>query len=370
MDADELLKIARDKSVEGRQRLANVVADLFLDDGKILSDQERQLSHDILRHLVHDFEVTVRQIISKRLAEWPGLPTDLVTFLANDEIDIAYPILTSSGILADENLIEVIQHRTSEHQMAIAIRNNLSEAVSTAIVEQGHEAAIQKLLSNENAQISRDTMAYLVDESKRVDTFQEPILRRHDLQPEMAQKMFMWVSAALRRHITDNFPIDEQIIDDMLEKSAVETFVAMSASTQPKKTSDRLAEDLIDEGEVNSDLLIEVLNDGEVALFVSLFKRMSGLREQLIKKILFEPGGEGLAIACKALGILKTDFTTIFTASRGSAPHLVTDFSREIRSAIKFYSTIDEISSRKVLTQWCRDSKYLEALRQLELKSA
>ena len=370
MDVDELLKIARDKSIEGRERLATVVSDLFLDENKILSDKERQLSHEILHHLVHDFELGVRKIISERLAEWPGLPTELVTFLANNDIDVAYPILTQSGLLADATLIEIVQQRTAEHQLAITIRKSLSEEVTTAIVNEGHEAVVKKLLENENAKISKNTMTYLVEESKRVDSYREPILRRDELEPEMAQQMFMWVSAALRRHISENFPLEESVIDDMLEQSAVETFANMAANRPAKKISDRLAEDLIEEGEVNPELLIEVLSDGEVPLFLSLFKRMSGLREQLVKKIVFEPGGEGLAICSKALGITKSDFATIFTITRGSAPNIVTDFSREIRSALKFYSSLDDDSSAQVLKQWCRDSNYLSALRQLELKSA
>jgi uncharacterized protein (DUF2336 family) len=319
---------------------------------------------------VHDFETSVRKIISERLAEWPGLPTDLITFLANNDIDVAYPILTQSGLLADEGLIEIIQHRTAEHQMAISIRKNISEEVSTAIVEEGHEAVVKKLLENENAKISKDTMSYLVEESKRVNTFREPILHRDELEPEMAQRMFMWVSAALRRHIMENFPLDENIVDDMLEKSAIETFANMSTSRSPKKISDRLAEDLIEEGEVNTDLLIEVLNDGEVPLFLALLKRTSGLREQLIKKIVFEPGGEGLAIACKALGISKAEFASIFTSTRGTNPNIVNDFSREIRAALKFYSSMSESAARQVLRKWQRDASYLSALRQIELKSA
>ncbi len=370
MDASELLKIARNKSVEGREHLANVVSDLFLDESKVLSDKERHLSLEILHHLVHDFELSVRKIISERLAEWPGIPTELVTFLANSDIEVAYPILTGSGILADESLIEIIQHRTAEHQMAIAIRKSISEDVSTAIVKEGHEAVIKKLLENENAKISKDTMSYLVEESKRVDTFREPILRRGELDPAMAEKMFMWVSVALRQYIIKNFPLDENVLDDMLEQSAVATFAKLATAGPLKKTSDRLAEDLIEEGEVNSELLLEVLNNGEVPLFLSLFKRTCGLRDLLVKKIVFEPGGEGLAIACKALGISKSEFTSIFTTTRGSSPKIVTDFSREIRTALKFYSSINEEAAIKVLKQWRRDSNYLAALRQLELKSA
>ena len=158
---------------------------------------------DILRKLIHDVEVSVRRIIGTGLAGIPETPRDLAILIANDDISIAYPILTQSNILHDHDLIEVIRHRTLEHQLGIAIRQTVSEGVSDALVETGNEGVIGTLLQNPNARISNATMEYLVEASRRVDTFQEPILRRHDLDPALARRMFMWVSAALRQYILD-----------------------------------------------------------------------------------------------------------------------------------------------------------------------
>jgi uncharacterized protein (DUF2336 family) len=73
---------------------------------------ERTLTLDILHQLVHDFEDSVRKVIAENIADWPELPTGLAIFLANSEIEVAYPILTKSGVFKDESLIEVIRHRT------------------------------------------------------------------------------------------------------------------------------------------------------------------------------------------------------------------------------------------------------------------
>jgi len=88
MDANELLKIARDKSVEGRKTLGKVVSDLFADGHTVLSDRERTITLEILHQLIHDFESSVR----KTIAEWPELPVEMAIFLANAEIEVAYPI--------------------------------------------------------------------------------------------------------------------------------------------------------------------------------------------------------------------------------------------------------------------------------------
>ena len=46
-----LLKLARDRSVEGRTRLVQSVGDLFFDTDTVLSDRERSLMTEILRQL-------------------------------------------------------------------------------------------------------------------------------------------------------------------------------------------------------------------------------------------------------------------------------------------------------------------------------
>lgn len=368
MSTEELLQIARDKSVQGRENLANAVSNLFLEHGHDLSEREKSLTLDILHRLVHDFERTVRKIVSENLAAWPDLPDELANFLANDEIDVAYPILTQTGVLQDKNLIEIIRHRTMEHQMAIAIRQSVSEQVSDALVEQGHQQVITKLLGNGNAEISDKTMKYLVDQAKRVDTFREPILRRDDLDGSIAQQMYLWVSAAMRKYITEKFDLDENIVDDLLEQSAVQLFAQVSKV--PLRSS---AADLVDQMDTDgvdiAILIVDVLKAGEVNLFIAMFRKLTDLRENLLRRILFEPGGEGLAIACKGVGVEKSDFSTIFALSRRANPSSVNDFSEEIRKILKFYDLLKPEDAAIVLKRWQRDSNYLAAIRELEINS-
>ncbi|MCZ6467454.1 MAG: DUF2336 domain-containing protein, partial [Alphaproteobacteria bacterium] len=148
INSEYLYGLARDKSVAGRMALAETISDLFLQRGCTLTERERILMFSILRQMIHDAEMSVRRVVSAQLAERDDAPRDLVQRLANDEIEVAYPILTKSTVLHDTDLIEVIQQRTLEHQMAIAIRQSVSEAVSGALVQTGNENVIGTLLEN------------------------------------------------------------------------------------------------------------------------------------------------------------------------------------------------------------------------------
>ncbi len=278
-----LVRLARDRSVNGRKAFADALSDLFLADGTEMTADEREIVFEILHRIVQDIEAAVRADVSRYLAALTDTPRELAGILARDEIDVAYPILTLSTVLLDEDLIEIARNRTIEHQVAIAERPELSESVSGVLVDLGEETVITALLKNPSAKIASATLEYVVEESRRVDAYQEPILRRADLPPALAARMVLWVSAALRQYILDNFEIDENVIDDALESTAMEI---INSPPQPSsKKSKELADVLESEGEISPDLLIAALRDGEMSLFVALFERITGLGEATKKTV-------------------------------------------------------------------------------------
>lgn len=366
LSAEELFALARQKSVEGRARLGEVVTDLFLDEGD-LTDAERAIMFDILHSLIRDLEVPIRLKLATLLAEEGNAPHQLCVDLANDDIEIAYPILTKSHVLEDRDLIEIIHHRTLEHQLAVTLRDDISEDVSEALISTGEEKVITNLLENTTSQISRAMMEFLVEESKRVDTFQEPLVHRADLPPALAKKMCLWVSVALRNHIVDQYDIDVGTLDELVEDTTQQTLAELTR--EDRQSSDRrmvLLDRLEEEGKLTVDLLVALLEDGLIALFLAVFRRMTGLSDILARRIMFEPGGEGLAIACKALKTPAETFQRLFILSRQARPITRKALKRDTRKTMELYDRISSDLAWDVLHRWRRGSDYLAAIRQLE----
>jgi len=367
IDAQHLMELARRKTAEGRTSLSATVADLFGEGGDVLSDRERSLMFDILHKVIVDVEMSVRKGLSERLADVEDAPRELIKLLANDAVEVASPVLTRSRVLRDEDLIEVIHHRTLEHQLAVANRFSVSETVSSALVETGERSVIERLLHNQNARISQHTLEYLVDESKRYDTFREPILRRSELGPDLAKRMFLWVSAALREFILEHFAFDPSTIDELLEKTAFEQIDA--ATNGAAAGSAKLAQDLADSGKVTPEMLVKTLRQGEVNLFVAMFSRKTGLRRNMVMRLLFESGGEGLAIASVAAGVDRDTFSTLFTLSRKARPQGATDIDAETRNVLALYDSTPPEAATRVLHAWRRNPDYLKAIQDLKAET-
>jgi uncharacterized protein (DUF2336 family) len=361
-ELEKLLQLARDKKAASRRALTACVADLFLTGEHVLSDHERFLMTDIMRQLVKEVEVTIRRALAERLAEMPGASRELILLLANDTIEVAYPILRRSDVLQDEELIEIIKHRTLEHQLAIASRRRLSGIVSEALVDAGNVDVIRTLLENPDAEIKATTIAYLVEQSKRVDTFQNPLLRRRELSPALAQRMYWWVSAVLRQHIVERFDIDPTRLDTAIEETVVAAIPPAAALEPPPA---RLAGELDRTDAITPRLLIETLEQGEVALFRALFARLSGLRDALINRLMFEPGGEGMAIACKAIGLTRADFLALFAmTSRARSP-----VCGEPHRVAAFFDRLDDGAAEVILKGWRRHPAYQRAIWEVDMVS-
>jgi len=159
------------------------------------------------------------------------------------------------------------------------------------------------------------------------------------------------------------------VVDDLLEKAALQEAGGETHFGTPSNKSDELVAELAEENAVTPELLISALRNGQVHLFVSMFRRLTELRHTLVTRILLEPGGEGLAIASKAVGIDKENFSLIFSLSRKVRPGSAKPLQQQTKEATEFYDSISEVASRGVLRHWRRDADYLAAIRQLELTS-
>jgi uncharacterized protein (DUF2336 family) len=335
---------------------------------------------DILRQLIHDVEMSVRKSLAHKLSTEPNAPSELVMVLANDEIEVAHPILQNSSVLQDLELIEIIQHRTFQHQLTIALRANVSESVSDALVETGSTKVIQTLIENDSAKISNSTVEYLVKESETRESYQKPLLDRPDMSPHLAKRMYWWVSAALRTHIVEHYELDPTELDQTIE-STIKALIDAPQGGATGETdhraldqADKLTDKIFRGQAITPSVLLQTLRKGEVRMFEGMLAQATGLRLNLARRLIYEPGGEGIAIACRAIGMNKADFGSLFLLSRSARPDDKSVDPNEVTRTMSFFDRIKVETAKIVMARWRLDPDYLFAIKQIggakELKAA
>jgi uncharacterized protein (DUF2336 family) len=365
-DVEELLALAGDRSTAARNRLVEILSELFDGGVSALPPGERELMTEILERLIHEVEMSVRTALAEKLAADDGAPRSLISLLANDEIPVAQPILSRSKALHDLDLVEIVQHRTLGHRLAVAMREKLSPVVCNALLENREMDVVMRVIENPGAEIAPTMVDKLVEESKEVTAYRGPLLHRQDLDPKLARRMYWWVSAALRKHIVDNFHIDPAELDVKIEHTIKQILNEPRGNPISVEQAAQLAQKLVASGSVTPQLLVQALRRGEVELFVALFAEYSGLRPLLIRRFILEAGGEGLAIACKALDVEKSDFVSLFVLSRQARPGEKVVDPTELAGTVSLYDRINSDTAAKVLSRWKLDPDYLYALKQVE----
>lgn len=363
-----LIKLAQENSHGSKKVLMENISDLFLSSEGRLNDHERVLMNDIMVKLLKNVEKRIRKDLAERLAESDDMSLELVTMLANDHIEIAQPILEKSSLLRDVDLIETIRNRTDAHRLAIAIRAHVSAEVSSELIEHGSEDVIETLVRNDNAELSQASIDYLVQESRSVDRFQEPLLNRNDLSFELAHKMYWWVSAALRRKIVAEFDVDQTAFDDALEmvtKTAVtkhdETEGVMSKATH-------LVRNLAKQKKLNFDFVVTSLRQERINIAVAAIAELSGLSVKIIWRVLRERNDESLAVICRAIGLEKSQFSTMFLLILQTNSGPKARSTSILNNMVNLYDRIQPDNARAAVRYWQRDFGYQEA--QMLLKDA
>lgn len=355
----DLVGFAQRKTQQSRRVLFENINDLFLSSDGRLSDRERALMVEILGRLVHEMEMQVRRALAARLSQMETAPRELLLLLANDEAEVARPILRDSRLLSDPDLIEIVRHRSQEHLLVIALRAPLSAEVAEAIVDNGDDRVIEQLLKNPDAVLSRRALEYLVGESQRVDSFQEPLLSRHDLPPDLAHRMFWWVSAALRKIILTRFTVDVAVLDDALRDSA-KSAIAEAVNAGKDMHVGRLIQGLIEANAIDHRFLIQALRGGKFSAFVAGFSHLAQLDPTIIKRAVFDAGGESLAIICRMIGMDRNMFASVFLLSRqGSAPATA---PKQLQELLKLFDTLAPDQARAAARFWRMDTEYLKAI--------
>lgn len=350
-----LLEHALNRSIEAQRQLSALAESLFSAKRSGLSDRDRAVMLGILGKLVARVEQRLRSRLAERLSETPGTPHDLVMALASDPAEWSRPILQERGLLADPRLVELAHHRALEHRLT-AQRDLLTGDPGT----EAEGDAIKALLDDPDGHVAQAATAYLVDQAKRCDGYQEPLLRTSELSPDLLDWLCWRAAAALRQHILAHQEVEARLLDDALERSAQDVTAAMHARrlSWSEAPAAQLAQVLDDGERATAGLMADLLQQGEFALFEALLGQRLQLEPPLLRRIVHGAGGVDLALACRALDLSEPEHERIAVLLQGAGARRG---GRAQPAGIAFKS-IDAEEARAVLRFWQRGAGYRSAI--------
>jgi hypothetical protein len=249
---------AADRPVEpartaGRDRLAVVRRDLFLDDRARLTEQERALMSAMLGTLVDQLADEIRL----------GLPTELLAQVEADRQDVASR-LWQSGALDRPALILLLLRRTSEQLVAAACRGSRGP-------DEG--GIVDRLVGDSDGPTASAAMSLAVARGRRRDRFGHVGVEFDDVPPTEAHQLIHLVASAIRKGIR----VPSVAIDEDVALAAERVFARHQGSRRLEEREVELAEALITAHGANDQLIAKLAAQGDVALIAALCSVRGGV---------------------------------------------------------------------------------------------
>jgi uncharacterized protein (DUF2336 family) len=299
------------------RRLLDVVAM----PGSRIPPQDRSMAGDILLDMLLQTNERERGLCAARLAVCRDAPRRLLRYLAQCTFPVARPLLEESEAFDACDLVEIIQHSSVEHRVAIARRRHLCVTVTASLAQTGETQVVRELLANRTAPLAETTVDRLIAQSRETPAYCALLIDRTELRASHAMAMFWWADAATRRKILTRHAADRSemisICRDVFELVAAEGWsdpvTRKGLQLIERRQRNRAAIARSPYGSLEDAVAAAATNgiDAELAQEIGY---LAGIKPVTAAKILSDPGGEGLAVLCKATGLRREYLRLLWTA--------------------------------------------------------
>jgi len=350
-----LFALAHDHSDAGRIKFVEKLTEVFLAPNAALTSHETKLVDELIKELLKNGGQATRQALIQQFARAVEAPRELAMRVSVAPIELARPVLAANENLTDNDLIEIVEKQSTDHAAAIATRKQINEAVADALVTTGDVRIMHIVAENLGAKLSPRALSALVDSARLTSFLQEPILARPELTPENAIRLYWWISREMRRETLARYGFGPNKLEISLGKATEEILASLLLKKEDDTAMYSLANWLQERGALTTQLLPQLLRMGHYRLFNITLSRLSQLELPLIDIINTSAGGRMMVVLCRAIGIEKGNFVSIFLMARGARKDEQIVHPRELSMALEAYDKLEPEMAKAMVECWRLD---------------
>lgn len=309
--------------LRARHALLKRLADVVSLPASRVNAFERAVTGDLLVEMLRLATPEERRRVAARLAPLAELPNSVSRLLLRDEPAIAGLLIEQCASLTDADLIGCARDAGPEHRLIMASRRGLSEIVTETLFSFGEMEVIEAVLRNATARLSQVGLEAVVALTRQHPALSAPLLKRPELRPAGAYVMFWWCGPEDRRTILQRFAVSREVMQEVSEDVfalAAEEGWADPVARKALQFIERRQRNRAAIGKSPFDDLEQAVavaaRDGLSRQTATEIAYLSGIKPLSGAKILGDPGGEPLAILCKATGLSRTDLHHLWRSMR------------------------------------------------------
>ena len=345
-------------SPRARAALLKRLADVLCLPASRINAFERSVTADLMVEMLRDAVVGEREKVARRLANLAEMPGVLVRLLLRDELPVARALLENSPSLSDADLINCLYNASQDHRRLIAVRRGVSEVVADALVDMDETAVTELLLKNELVRFSHQGLENIVAATRDNPHLIPLLLKRPELRPSHAYVMFWWSDAEARRTILQRFAVSREILQD-----AVGDVFPLASAEGWQDPLSRKALQFIERRQRNRaaiakspydslEAAVAAAQNGMTRETAEEISYLSGLKPMTGAKIFTDPGGEPLAILCKATGLPRAAVRALWRGLRRPETDDAGAVAPGLERVLAAFDTVAVDRAQTVLRYW------------------
>lgn len=344
-----LLKdFAREASSEKRRELLRRATDALLAGGHQLTRAEGEAFDEIVGAVAADLSVQVRAELARAVADAPFQRT--ARQLAFDSIEVAKPVIERSTALTEADILELISEKSQEHMLAVTHRSDITEPISSGLVQRGEDRIVASLLTNQTAKIAVETYGVVAERAQSSPILHVPFVRRKGVPLHLLNEVYLKVEPALRREILRNYEnVSPAELDSAFAKGRKQLAKAYLGLPPDYLIAKRRIEYLASMGDLVPPLLIRLLREGKAGrtAFVIAFARLADVSFNLVERLVEDADLDGIALLCRASAFDRAVFVTLAMLIMGPDRRMA-----KVETFGRLYEDVPLTAARRAVRFW------------------
>ena len=258
-----------------------------------LSEEEREVAEALLRRLVAEASLKVREAIADTLQASPHLPHDIAAQLIADAESVAVPVLRHSPVVTPADLIKVIQAGGTAQQIAVAGRHEVPAEVAEALVGTDNNQAVATLVGNPGAALDAALLERVAGKFGADGTIGE-LLRGHPrLSSHVAERLRHFGATALVEYLSRHPELPEAVTTPMVLRTLDEISLGITAERPGGHHLEGLVSYLCKAGRLTPSLILRSLCTGDVDLYEASLAKLAGVPVENARVLIHDAGPLG-----------------------------------------------------------------------------
>lgn len=312
LSQEDVQRLVKARTPTDRAEAAGKIC-LRIDDDA-LAPEERAAADQILQIMANDAAKQVRLALAVTLRNSVHLPHDVAVQLANDLDEIAAPVLQSSPVLTETDLIDIVRAASQAKMRAVAARDTVPTSVCETLVERGDRKTVLHLSRNQGALIDEDQFDTILNRFGDDEAIDAALVDRAELPVTIAERLVSLVSDELLERLASRHKLPPQLAVELAEGARERATIDILDQCRHSDEVHRLVQQLQLAGRLTPSLVLRSVVMGQIEFFEHAMAELANVPHEKAWLLVHDAGPLGLRALFDRTGIPSRHYPAIRAA--------------------------------------------------------